>query len=521
MKEYKRHDLLSGKGVKASTLINADFIRVDIKQGDGKPDITELHMQAAPKPDALKRVRKPTGIPINIGLIMFDSTSAANFIRQMTKSNEYLKTRPTIYMKGQTIVGDGTTAQLCAMLTGIAEKDQPEARRSKPNSKVVDDWRWVFRDYRNHGYVTMYSEDSPNYATFNYRLHGFKNPPTDHFGRYFWMEGERHRHNAQCAGKDAMHRLTFKYFLSFFRTYKKKSKFGFLNLAELTHNDINPIKYADEDLMKLLQNMEKEDFLEDTILFIFGDHGIRYGKMRQTIQGKLEERLPHMSITFPTWFPKKHPKLYEAVQHNSHLLTTPFDIYATLQHVLSYPSAPKGIHVGQSLFYPIDAKNRTCRNAGVEDHWCPCLNFESVPINEPIVKRLAIFSVESINKQLENEGSKVKSICHKLTLKEIKSASREMPNEVVQKFKQTNPNQKCDSCEIVLGGKDENTLAEDTAYQIQFITSPNNGFYESSIRVEKGKPSLTGSISRIDSYGNQPDCIAHDFPHLRKYCKCK
>ncbi|KAK3749596.1 hypothetical protein QZH41_002777 [Actinostola sp. cb2023] len=404
-------------------------------------------MQTAPKPEVLKRKVKKSGIPVNIALIMFDSTSAANFIRKMPKTNDYLKTRPTVFMKGNTIVGDGTTAQLCAMLTGVPEEEQPEARRSKPNAKVVDDWKWVFRDYQKHGYVTMYSEDSPGLGTFNYRLKGFKNPPTDHYG-----------------------------------SYTERLKIAFLLFSDLTHGNMNSIKFADADLLELLQTMDRDNYLDDTIVFIFGDHGLRFGAMRKTFQGKLEERLPHMSITFPTWFPKRYPQLYEAVQQNSKLLTTPFDIYGTIQHVLSYPLAPKGVTIGQSLFIPIDAQNRTCASTGVEDHWCPCMNFENVPIQDPVVKKIANFTVAFINNLLKND-SKVEPLCHKLSLKEVKTALREMPNDKVQKFKTSYRDHRCDSCGVSLGDKDENTLTHDTLYQIQFVTSPNDGFYEASVRV--------------------------------------
>ena len=71
-------------------------------------------------------------------------------------------------------MGDGTTAQLSAMLTGIEEARQPEARRRIRSSHTVDNWRWIFKDFKYHGYATMFSEDSPLLASFNYRLHGFK-----------------------------------------------------------------------------------------------------------------------------------------------------------------------------------------------------------------------------------------------------------------------------------------------------------------------------------------------------------
>ena len=47
-------------------------------------------MHVFPKKEVLERQKKPGGIPLNIALIMFDSTSAANFKRKMPKSLEYL-----------------------------------------------------------------------------------------------------------------------------------------------------------------------------------------------------------------------------------------------------------------------------------------------------------------------------------------------------------------------------------------------------------------------------------------------
>jgi hypothetical protein len=241
--------------------------------------------------------------------------------------------------------------------------------------------------------------------------------------------------------------------------------------------------------------------------------------MRKTLQGKLEERLPHMSITFPTWFPEKYPQLYKNVQQNAKLLTTPFDIYVTLQHFLSYPVPPKKVKFGQSLLIPIDPQKRTCASSGVEDHWCPCMNLESVPVTDPIVIKVAKYAVAFINNLLEKE-SKPRRLCHKLSLKEIKTALIELPNEKVQTFKNTNVDHRCDSCGVVHGEKDENNLSKDTLYQIQFITSPNDGFFEASIKLKGGVESVQGTISRVDTYGNQPHCIKNTYVHLLKFCYC-
>ena len=398
--------------------------------------------------------------------------------------------------------------------------DQSEARRRMSGSKPVDNWRWIFRNYKEKGYATMFSEDQPAYAAFNYRLHGFQDSPTDHYARPFWLETEKVI-KGLCINNRPSHNVSLNYMLSFFRRYKDRPRFAFSSHAEISHNYINTIGYVEEDMKIFLQTFEQESFLNNTLLIIFSDHGARFSSLRKTIQGKLEERIPFMSITVPKWFPDKYPDLYNNLVHNSRVLTSPFDVYATLRHILSYPQYPSGIETGQSLFSRIDERNRKCANAGVEDPYCPCLNLEAASVDEPVVKELAAFVIKYINKQTSQTDELLK-LCQRLELKEIKSASREMPNETVQRFVDSKhaADDRCDSCEAVLGEKSENTLAKDTLYQIQFITSPNEGFYLASVRMKKGVPSLVRDISRIDAYKEQPFCIMSSFPHLTKYCHC-
>ena len=406
------------------------------------------------------------------------------------------------------------------MLTGLPEKAQQEARKRISSSKTVDSWRWIFKNFKENGYATMFSEDTPQYASFNYRLHGFQDPPTDHYARPFWMEADKIL-TGFCINNRPSHSMSLKYLLSFFRRYKHKPKFGFSSHAAISHDDMNAIGYADDDLKAFLQTFEKDAFLDNTLLIVFADHGARFSSLRKTIQGKLEERFPFMSITTPKWFREKHSDLYSNLAHNSRVLTSPFDVYATLRHILSYPQYPSEIITGQSLFTRIDEKNRTCASAGVDDHWCPCLDLEPVSIDEPAVNESAQFVVNYIN-NLTSQSDELSKLCQRLVLKEIKTAFREMPKEAMQRFQETKPDTTnvCDGCEILLGDKAENTLARDTLYQLQFVTSPNEGFYEASVRMNKGVPLIVGDISRIDAYKDQPYCIMETFPLLRKFCYC-
>ena len=59
-------------------------------------------MHVFPKKEVLARQPSPKGIPLNVALIMFDSTSAANFRRKMPNSLEYLTNNlNSLLMRGE------------------------------------------------------------------------------------------------------------------------------------------------------------------------------------------------------------------------------------------------------------------------------------------------------------------------------------------------------------------------------------------------------------------------------------
>lgn len=61
----------------------------------------------------------------------------------------------------------------------------------------------------------------------------------------------------------------------------------------------------------------------------------RFAEVRNTLQGKLEERLPFFSFIFPDWFKLKFSHEYSNFVKNLKRLVTPFDVHATLVDILS------------------------------------------------------------------------------------------------------------------------------------------------------------------------------------------
>ena len=404
------------------------------------------------------------------------------------------------------------------MFTGINEQDLPEARRSFSDSQPVDRWPFIFKDFKRHGYVTMFQEDATKYATFNYRLHGFKQQPTDHYARPFYMaaNSEIDKKELKCYGNWPIHKHVLSYTTSFFDTYVKVKKFSLSIIARLPHNSVDMVQLIDDDLTRFMRDFKQKGHLENTMLVVFGDHGPRISGVRSTIAGKLEERLPFLSITLPHWFKDRHSKLYNSMVENSNILTSHFDIYGTLRHMLSYPNIEK-VGVGRSLYIPIDPRTRNCKDAGVADHWCPCLNYVNVSVDEMKVQRAGQVAVDFINQQLRDNAI-AKEKCATLSLKEIIRAGKVIHNWKMENFARTKGNSRCDSCLLLFKKNQEVATVK---YELVIRVSPSEGEYELNARLKGDEIDIDPDISRINLYGNQPECIAATYPHLRKYCYCK
>jgi hypothetical protein len=164
--------------------------------------------------------------------------------------------------------------------------------------------------------------------------------------------------------------------------------------------------------------MRDKNYLNNTLLILFGDHGLRYGFVRSSVLGRMEERLPFLSFTFPPWFQSSYPQLHANLRRNAEVLTSHFDIHATLRHILTYPKEPRDLPHGKSLLTNIGW--RTCEQAGIPFHYCPCLNWNPVATDHKHVVKSGLAVVHKINRMLKENGLAKK--CQRLKLSKVKSA---------------------------------------------------------------------------------------------------
>ena len=314
-----------------------------------------------------------------------------------------------------------------------------------------------------------------------------------------------------------MHGLQFQYIKEFYSAYPDTPKFSLSILSDITHDEVDDLGVAEDEILSFIKEMEQLGYLEKTIMLIFGDHGPRFSRYRSTMHGKLEERLPFFSFSVPSWFQKEHPKLHENLLANSDILTSHFDIHATLKHILSYPEAPSDKTVGQSLLTRLN-QSRTCEEIGVEAHWCPCLAWTNLNASTPLALDLAKKVVEYIN-NLTSTSQKLKKLCERLKLKNVTFLSLLTGSKKVQSFIGSQD----------MHGRvqtfDENARHSDMhvekKFEIHFETSPNDGLYEATVEVFSKGIKIIGAISRVNSYKDQPKCVEASHVNLLKFCFCR
>ena len=406
------------------------------------------------------------------------------------------------------------SSQFCSLPSRVGkfESELPEARRGFPGSEPLDHWSHIFKDFKAQGYKTLFSEDCPRFAAFNYRLHGFKEPPTDHYSRYFWAAaGITSPH---CIQSKPQHQIHFDYMKSFLEAYRGQPKFGLYFMTDISHNKLYKIYLCADDFVSLLKDLSEGSALNDTLLIVMSDHGVRIGDARATLQGKLEERLPLMSLTFPKWFSQKYPDLLHNLKENSTIVTSPFDLYATFRHILNFPRTPVNLKRGESLFNKIN-RSRDCESTGVAEHYCPCLQWKGIDTRTEHARHAAQAVVDHVNNLTASDTLGLK-LCLRLQLQEILTAHQKIPNMKLTQY---------------LGPSDRHgrkpmfsrrsATLDKCLYQVQLRTIPGKGLFEASVSFDGAKYGVTGEISRINLYGEQPRCILDKSPHLRKYCLCK
>ncbi|XP_068220311.1 uncharacterized protein [Palaemon carinicauda] len=471
-----------------------------------QPIVYEEKMKAFHK--QTNNQKSSIGDRFNVVIIGKDAVSRGNLLRHMPNTYEYVTNNlGGIDFKGFNKLGDNTFPNIFPMLTGIPTHKLGNDSCYPKRNKKLDDCPFIWKSYSQKNYVTFYLEDAPWMGIFRYAKTGFVEQPTDIYNSPFaFISDQLIGHSADfrglngkiCQGGKLSSNVLHDYIFKISKTLKDKVPyFGFMWDTALTHDSLHMASASDSGTLQALVDLKMEGLLDNTFVIFMGDHGMRYGAIRSTYAGMLEERLPFLILVPPPWFKDKHRQAYTNLLVNSQRLTSNLDLYGTLQDIVNqgYLNLDKsyvGEKYGQSLFKVVPI-NRTCDDLAIPPHLCACQNSTEADVDDPRIRNAANHTITQLNKELDNFTD-----CVKLSLKKVLSA------RISTATNKTSPVKR-------------ETIVE--KYTIIFSVEPSGALLESSVMRDHGNYKVLSEVSRINLYGNQSHCIS-DFTY-RKYCFCK
>uniref|UniRef100_A0A1I7YJY7 Sulfatase domain-containing protein n=1 Tax=Steinernema glaseri TaxID=37863 RepID=A0A1I7YJY7_9BILA len=316
-----------------------------------------LHTQIAERPDDAHygtHSENATDVPgrkpsnqyerPNIYLLVFDSTSTSEFVRSMSRTLYLMKERhQAVIFEHMNKVGLNTRPNAWALMFGkqiyklgknpYSDEMSPDLNYTMNCETSIDNedfWMYRFRDL---GYHTMMADDwalgSINWSNCS----GFARAPAKHYMKPFqWRTEEKDGEHIRRTIKGMCHETyedTSLYWDQFMNAYKNQSQMAYMWNNDLAHNYANGLYHADDHFYRLLKRHEER--MNNSFVFILGDHGLRFGGIRRTEVGEQEDNNPLLMVSVPVQF--RETKLMNVLRENANKLITHYDTYASLIHL--------------------------------------------------------------------------------------------------------------------------------------------------------------------------------------------
>ena len=168
-------------------------------------------------------------------------------------------------------------------------------------------------------------------------------------------------------GKDSIE-YAFEYGKKFWMAYKNNKKF--LRIVNTYAHEYSgeKAKYSDNALYSFLNDLYHSNLLQNTTVFIAGDHGFALMgayKLMNPNDWRIEKSLPIFILLVPDKKNLSYEEEYSEILKNQQNLITPFDIYYTIRHIILGEEYKKKLlkeqnNEGESLFKYINPKERNC-----------------------------------------------------------------------------------------------------------------------------------------------------------------
>jgi hypothetical protein len=380
---------------------------------------------------------------ISVVHIFMDSIARAVGIMKLPKTMSLLrnirlspdfKQWQLLDMRGYSVLGGGTNRNMPPMVSGTDGRDTPN----------WDESGWLFNDFRNKNYVTGFAADecvldhnsmvrmmsqewSGSGSKFKDELKKELRKKADALAHhtlyniicgiqeYGDLDDNWYSGSHLCfSGKPVAEHL-FDYGRKFLSTYADHDKFLWFSIQEGHEPMLLRVETLDESLHKFLEFVLTKFSNSLTIINLIADHGLGYGDYwTSSDYAKSQEKRPMWMVLVSPALAESPSFLSYMVQarKNEGRLVTPFDVYATMQHILSHPGPiPSFSSDRRSIFQPLP-EDRTCHSLKVPPEWCTCTLFsaENRPKGKADYDALAAIATHFVNQQASSKHAKCRPL---------------------------------------------------------------------------------------------------------------
>uniref|UniRef100_A0A0R3RXM6 DUF229 domain containing protein n=1 Tax=Elaeophora elaphi TaxID=1147741 RepID=A0A0R3RXM6_9BILA len=485
---------------------NCDFIETHCMEGN-TTTFRYIHIQVKRSPQ--KIFQKEDELHPGVFIFILDSTSFSSGMRTIVKTNQVLRQfydATTFYYHNK--VGPNSRPNAFAIFSGIRiiELDANHFP-NKSNSEYPQSCQYgvkmnetVIYDFTNQTYASIMAEDWPNMFIWP-NCNGFPVVPTDHYGSVLVLrlkdkkDFNAYFYKGEC--QENYHKL-LDFVDKFLNEYKGFSKFALIWLSQLAHDSANGLYRADKHFANFFRTNVGN--LNNSFIFVLGDHGLRFGGIRRTDTGYIEDNNPLLMIAVPQYL-RSNEHLILNLKRNSRRHTSHYDIYATLYDIARHARKgsfqkwnehdftkefgnERGGIRAKSLLRPI-RYDRTCNEMEIPDQYCICeKQWQKIDTHNENVTNAAQFIIDKINDYVKEKSAEKK--CETLHLKKVISAEY---------------------------------IEEESLLKIVIIASPSEGKYEAQVLTKDYNFEIPAKIVRVNSYGNESYCVTNE--EIRPLCYCR
>mmetsp|Transcript_33360 Transcript_33360/g.58498 ORF Transcript_33360/g.58498 Transcript_33360/m.58498 type:complete len:682 (+) Transcript_33360:466-2511(+) len=397
----------------------------------GKFDVIEQWVRPNVKDyERVSAARDQTRKPILIYMLVVDSFSRRHFFQKLPETVEYLSNLGgedyvVEDFKLHNVIGDGSAHNTLPIFCKGYDTHEIERRNYEDN--LGDEAIWV--DMKKHNFMNLLMTEACD-QQFPVGIGRF--PKIDHVSRqiYCALSTISDYHSAKndiskqrCVGPNMSHWYAFDYVKKFVKTYEKANQWIYSHLTAAHEASGQHAQTIDHDLVVFLKELlEMTKDTHEVVIFLHGDHGMRFGEWRRDLAAVQEHKLPAFFLIGSRHLIENIPGAVQTIRHNTWKLFSKKDIRRTLLWLAQYPHfqtlpLEDSLQHTNILVEPLPL-NRTCQDAGVPVWYCSCLELKSVELNEHylgLAEYLVDYAIELMNREIYSKNDRpIGTVCEKI-----------------------------------------------------------------------------------------------------------